>query len=134
MEKLLLYTDKDFQDLTMDIWLRSKTPALRPIAVKWFNEIKNCGNDVQDIFHDGYPIGCVNKAPFAYVNIFSSHVNVGFFYGADLDDKSGVLEGSGKRMRHIKLKPEVAYYDNEITNFIKAAYLDIKKRLDERHL
>ena len=132
MEKLLLYTDKDFQNLTMDIWLRSKSPVLAPIAVKWFNEIKSRGNDVQAIFHDGYPIGCVNNAPFAYVNVFSSHVNVGFFYGVSLNDKRGVLEGSGKRMRHIKIKPEVATNDNEIANFIKEAYLDIKRRLDER--
>ncbi|GHN01638.1 hypothetical protein WSM22_31270 [Cytophagales bacterium WSM2-2] len=129
MEKLLLYTGKDIQNLTMDEWLNSKATELRPIAVKWFDAIKNCGGDVVDIFHDGYPIGCVDQAPFAYVNAFSSHVNVGFFYGADLYDKNGLLEGSGKRMRHIKIRPGVAYDEKEVLNFIKAAYVDIKKRL-----
>ncbi len=129
MEKLLLYTGKDIQDLTMNSWLRGKAPELRPIATKWFDEIKNCGNDVQDIFHDGYPIGCVNNAPFAYVNAFSAHVNVGFFYGVDLFDKDGMLEGNGKRMRHIKIKPELKYDDAEIIGLIEAAYIDIKKRL-----
>ena len=131
MKKLLLYTGKDIQDLTMDSWLKSKSQQLRPLAVKWFSEIKNCGNDVQDIFHDGYPIGCVNSAPFAYVNAFSSHVNVGFFYGADLFDKNGILEGNGKRMRHIKIKPGLKYDDAEIITLIEAAYIDIKKRLNE---
>lgn len=133
MEKLLLYTGKDIQDLTMDTWLKGKSQELRPLAVKWFNEIKHCGNDVQDIFHDGYPIGCVNNAPFAYVNAFSYHVNVGFFYGVDLIDKNGILEGNGKRMRHVKIKPGQGYDEAEITNLIKAAYIDIKKRLNERY-
>ena len=131
MEKLLLYTGKDIQNLTMDAWLKGKPPELRPLAVKWFDEIRSCGSDVQDIFHDGYPIGCVNNAPFAYVNAFSSHVNVGFFYGADLEDKNGMLEGNGKRMRHIKVKPGLSYDGAGIKNLIKAAYIDVKKRLNK---
>lgn len=134
MEKLLLYTGKDLQDLTMDVWLKDKAPALQRLAIKWFNEIKNCGDDVQDIFHDGYPIACVNNAPFAYVNIFTSHANVGFFYGADLKDKKGILEGIGKRMRHIKIKPGLAQDEKEILDLIKGSYMDIKRRLNERHL
>ncbi|MGB3468296.1 MAG: DUF1801 domain-containing protein [Cyclobacteriaceae bacterium] len=131
MEKLLLYTGKDLQDITMNDWLLSKAPDLRPLAVKYFNEIKKCGNDVQDIFHDGYPIGCVHSAPFAYVNAFKNHVNVGFFYGSDLYDKNGLLEGNGKRMRHIKIKPELIYDDKEIIALIEASYIDINERLYE---
>lgn len=131
MEKLLLYTGKDIQKITMDAWLKDKAPELRPIVLKWFDEIKNCGEDVQGIFHDGYPIGCVENAPFAYVNAFTSHVNVGFFYGASLYDKNGLLEGTGKNMRHVKIKPGVSYAEIEIKILIKAAYGDIKRRLRE---
>jgi hypothetical protein len=35
---------------------------------------------------------------------FRVHVNVGFFHGASLDDRACLLEGSGKRMRHVKLR------------------------------
>lgn len=132
MEKLLLYTSKDLQDLTMEEWLKTKAPALQPIAKKWFAEIKNCGEDVEAIFHDGYPIGCVNQAPFAYVNAFTAHVNVGFFYGADLQNQSGMLEGSGKRMRHIKIKPDIVYDEREIVCLMRTAYIDIKRRLREQ--
>ncbi|MBV6645545.1 MAG: hypothetical protein KI790_08860 [Cyclobacteriaceae bacterium] len=131
MDKLLLYTGKDLQDLTMDVWLQNKAQVLRPLAIKWFDQIKSCGHDVQDIFHDGYPIGCVDHAPFAYVNVFSAHVNVGFFYGADLADENGILEGNGKRMRHVKLKPGSEPEDHHISSLIEASYLDIKKRLDK---
>jgi len=131
LEKLLRYSGKDLQDLTMDAWLKDKTPALRSIATRWFDVIKNCGDDVQGIFHDGYPIACVENAPFAYVNAFSAHVNVGFFYGADLYDKSGILEGTGKRMRHIKIKPGLILDEREIKILIKTSYADIKRRLRE---
>ena len=127
-----MYTGKDLQDLTMEEWLKTKAPALQPIAKKWFTEIKNCGEDVQAIFHDGYPIGCVNQAPFAYVNAFTAHVNVGFFYGAELYDQKGMLEGSGKRMRHIKIKPDIVYDEREIVRLMRTAYLDIKRRLREQ--
>lgn len=129
MEKLLRYTGKDIQDITMDSWLAKKPEHLHPIAIKWFRTIKECGNDVQDIFHDNYPMGCVQEAPFAYVNVFTSHVNVGFFYGTALPDHSGILEGTGKRMRHIKLRPGETHDDKAIKSLIEAAYSDIQKRL-----
>jgi hypothetical protein len=132
MEKLLLYAGKDLQDLTMEEWLKTKAPILQPIAKKWFTEIKNCGEDVQIIFHDGYPIGCVHQAPFTYVNAFTAHVNVGFFYGAELHNQNGMLEGSGKRMRHIKIKPDIVFDEREIVRLMRTAYIDIKRRLREQ--
>lgn len=115
----------------MEIWLESKAVALHPIVVKWFDIIKSSGPDVRDIFHDGHPIGCVDDAPFAYVNAFSAHVNVGFFYGAFLPDEKGLLEGTGKRMRHIKLKPGQSHDEEAISDLITLAYCDIQERLIE---
>lgn len=129
MEKLLRYEGKDIQDISLDSWLNQKPQALCPIALKWLKVIHHCGSDVQDIFHDGYPIGCVENAPFAYVNAFTAHVNVGFFYGVDLLDETGLLEGTGKRMRHIKLRPGHHHDDKAITTLIHLAYRDIKDRL-----
>ncbi len=129
MNTLLRYTGKDIEEMDFDPWLEQKPAALRPIALKWFTVIKNCGQDVEDIFHDGYPIGCVESAPFAYINAFTSHVNLGFFYGADLPDESGLLEGTGKRMRHIKLRPGGSYDEAAILSLIHLAYVDIKERL-----
>jgi hypothetical protein len=65
-----------------------------------------CGDDVRELLHDSHPTACVGEAAFAYVNAFTSHVNVGFSRGADLEDPSS-LEGTGKIMRHAKLKPDL---------------------------
>ncbi|MCB0490096.1 MAG: DUF1801 domain-containing protein [Cyclobacteriaceae bacterium] len=131
MQKLLRYSDKDIQDIKMDEWLERKPEVLRPIAIRWFDVIKACGPDVEDIFHDYYPMGCVDRTPFAYVNVFQSHVNVGFFYGTELEDTSGLMEGTGKLMRHIKLRPGEEVDEKAIEALIKAAYADIKRRLNQ---
>ncbi len=40
---------------------------------------------------------------FAYVAVFKNRINLGFYYGADLPDPDGLLEGTGKLLRHIKV-------------------------------
>jgi hypothetical protein len=54
--------------------------------------MRQCGGDVRELMHDGCPVACVADAPFGYVNTFKTHVNVGFFQGAALEDLSGLLE------------------------------------------
>ncbi|MGD2105352.1 MAG: DUF1801 domain-containing protein [Anaerolineae bacterium] len=44
-----------------------------------------------------------DNGPFSYVKAFKNHVNFGFWRGVDLTDEVGVLEGSGEKMRHVKL-------------------------------
>ncbi len=79
---------------------------LGAIAQHWFEVMRNCGDDVREVLHDGHPTACVADAAFAYVNAFKAHVNVGFFRGAEIADPDGLLEGTGKFMRHVKLGPE----------------------------
>jgi hypothetical protein len=40
------------------------------------------------------------------------------------------LEGSGKRMRHVKLRPGMAFDDRALRKLIEAAYSDIKARVE----
>lgn len=129
MEALLRFYGKDIEGTDFDLWLNQKAEALRPIAAKWFEAIRNAGPDVETIIHDNYPIGCIEDAPFAYVNVYIAHVNVGFFYGAYLPDPSGILEGNGRHMRHVKLRPGVGHNEQAILTLILAAYKDIKYRL-----
>jgi hypothetical protein len=116
------------RDPAVDVWL-TEGPELRSIARKWFVQIRQCGDDVRELMHDGCPVACVEDAPFAYVNSFKSHVNVGFFHGAMLEDPTGLLEGSGKRMRHVKLKPGPELNTAALRDLIDAAYSDIRARL-----
>jgi hypothetical protein len=114
----------------VDLWFADDPVELRSIAQQWFEQMRRCGDDVRELMHDGCPVACVEDAPFAYVNTFKSHVNVGFFYGAVLKDPARMLEGTGKRMRHVKLKPGSDPAAQGLRDLIQAAYLDIKVRLD----
>jgi hypothetical protein len=91
--------------------------------------MRQCGGDVRELMHDGCPVACVEDAAFGYVNLFKSHVNVGFFQGAMLADPAGLLEGSGKRMRHVKLSPDRDLDAAALRALIDSAYRDIKARL-----
>ena len=91
--------------------------------------MRGCGADVRELLHDGHPTACVGDAAFGYVNVFSSHVNVGFFHGAALDDPAGLLEGAGKRMRHVKVRWAQQVNAPALSELIGAAYRDIRLRL-----
>ena len=91
--------------------------------------MRRCGSDVRELMHDGLATACVGDAPFAYVGVFKAHVNVGFFHGAALPDPEKLLEGKGKRMRHVKLQPGHTYDESALEALISAAYRDIGARL-----
>jgi hypothetical protein len=118
-------------DRAVATWLNDEPVELRSIAKEWFAIMRRSGDDVRELMHDGCPVACVEDAPFGYVNTFKSHINVGFFYGALLEDPAGLLEGSGKRMRHVKLTPGSAFDAQGLRKLIAAAYTDIKTRLEE---
>jgi hypothetical protein len=111
-------------------WLTTGPIELKSIAQRWFRRVRQCGDDVRELLHDGCPVACVEDAAFAYVNTFKSHVGVGFFCGALLEDPASLLEGSGKRMRHVKLAPDCEPDAAALAELIDAAYCDIKARLD----
>ena len=119
------------RDPSIDRWLRSKPEELRPLAEVWFSRMRQCGADVRELMHDGCPVACVEDAPFGYVNAFQAHVNVGFFRGAELDDPAGLFEGTGKRMRHVKLRPGREIDLTALEDLVDAAYADIRARLAE---
>ena len=117
------------RDPAVDAWLRERPGELGAIARRWFELMRACGTDVRELLHDGHPTACVGDAAFGYVNAFTAHVNVGFFLGATLPDPERLLEGSGKFMRHVKLRPERAANAAALTRLIDAAYADMKGRL-----
>jgi hypothetical protein len=88
-----------------------------------------CGEDVRELLHDGHPTACVGDAAFGYVNAFKAHVNVGFFLGAEIADPEGLLEGDGKFMRHVKLRPDRGVDTSALRMLILTAYTNMKERL-----
>ena len=111
-------------------WMKRLHGELGEIAKRWFAAMRECGDEVREVLHDGAPTVCLGDAAFGYVNCFASHVNVGFFHGVALSDPTRLLEGCGKRMRHVKLKPEMLIDEAALRALIKNAYEDIKERVE----
>ena len=128
MDKILRFTGGSKRDPAVDNWLRTRSEEYRPIVHKWIERQRRCGADVRELLHDGAATACVGDVPFAYVGAFKNHVNVGFFNGAALDDPFGLLEGTGKRMRHVKLKPGAELDAHSLDELIRVAYLDGRAR------
>jgi hypothetical protein len=118
------------RDPAVDRWFDEPPHELRAVAREWFARMRACGDDVRELIHDGQPTACVGDAAFAYVDAFTAHVNVGFFRGASLQDPAGLLEGTGKYMRHVKLRPGGKIDAAALRLLIARAYRDIKARLE----
>ena len=113
----------------IDRWFAARQPELAAIAREWFAQMRSCGDDVTELLHDGHPTACVEDAAFGYVNVFSAHVNIGFFHGATLPDPTRVLQGTGRLMRHVKASPAALPDRAPLEALILAAYQDIKAKL-----
>src|SRR5215472_10189176 len=103
--RLLRFPTAVERDPAVDAWFESGGRKLAALARPWYECMRACGADVRELLHDGQPTACVGDAAFGYVDAFTAHVNVGFFAGSSLDDPKGLLEGAGKYMRHVKVRP-----------------------------
>ena len=130
MNQVLRFSGSVRRDPAIEAWMEEHAGELGVIAGRWFDVMRACGDDVRELLHDGCPVACIADAAFAYVNAFTSHVNVGFFRGAELSDPASLLEGSGKYMRHVKLRPESDVDATALLELVETAYTDMKERLE----
>lgn len=128
MRPLMRFPGAVRRDLAVRRWL-DEPGELRELARRWFETLRRCGADVTELLHDGMPTACVGDAAFAYVGAFKAHVNVGFFSGAELHDPNGLLQGTGKYMRHVKVVPATLPNEPALRALVDAAYADVKARL-----
>lgn len=129
MNQLFHFSNAVPMDPAIEAWMDDHAGELGEIARQWFEVMRDCGDDVRELLHDGHPTACVTDAAFAYVDAFSSHVNVGFYRGAEIEDPQGLLEGNGRFMRHVKLRPGVAFDSRAVKDLIETAYADIRRRM-----
>jgi hypothetical protein len=115
-------------DPAVEAWIQEHPGDLGAIAQRWFAVMRGCGDDVRELLHDGQPTACVGDAAFAYVDAFKAHVNVGFFRGAEIADPDGLLEGTGKVMRHVKLRAGGDVDATALMKLVETAYIDMKAR------
>jgi hypothetical protein len=129
MDELMRFPSAVRRDPAVDAWLGAQREDLRPLVTAWFERLRECGRDVRELMHDGFPTACVDDAAFAHVGAFKAHVNLYFYFGALLEDPSGLLEGTGKRGRHVKLRPGEEVDAAALSKLITFAHADLRARL-----
>ena len=126
---MLRFSGSVRHDPAIDAWLEQQTPELGSIARLWFGKIRKCGSGITELMHDGCATACIGDIPFAYVGVYKAHVNVGFFLGSMLPDPKRLLLGTGKRMRHVKVKPGEKLDSAALSALIDAAYHEVNSFL-----
>jgi hypothetical protein len=81
--------------------------------------------------HVDYGVGA-NKLSeiFGYLCPLQEYIRLGFYYGASLPDPSGLLVGTGKRLRHIKIYSLSEVEGPEVRQLLEAAVRERKKAFD----
>ncbi|WP_420139477.1 DUF1801 domain-containing protein [Sphingomonas sp.] len=115
-------------DPQVALWFAHGDP-LRALVEPWFERLRACGPDVRELIHDGRPTACVGDAAFAYVDAYAQHAAMGFFFGASLRDPTGILEGMGKRARHVKLRSDRMPDEAALSDLILVAYRHMHQHL-----
>ena len=128
--EILRFSGVRERDPAIDAWMKEHRGELGAIAQQWFEVMRKCGDEVREVLHDGCPVACLGDAPFGYVNVFTAHVNVGFFHGAALADPARLLQGTGRFMRHVRLKPGTVADAGSLSRLIETAWADIRERVE----
>jgi len=78
--ELLRFNGAVERDPAIDVWIKEHAGELGPH--QWLDVMRKCGDEVREFLYDACPVVCLGDVPFGYVNVFTSHLNVGFFHGA----------------------------------------------------
>jgi hypothetical protein len=117
-------------------WL-NKLPTNKKPAVNNLRElIGSVAPEAHEIiYHDALGYGPTDSGfdRILYVTVFEKHINLGFFFGGFLHDPQGLLLGSGKRMRHIKIEYMQDSDNQAIKSLLEQAWADGLKRVEQLH-
>jgi hypothetical protein len=103
-------------------WKGEAVEKLRSIVLDAAPEAKEAFKWSQPVYEFG--------GPFCYIKAFKEHVNFGFWRGVDLDDPMGLLQGSGEKMRHVKLTSVKDINEQAFSAFVRAAVTLNKEKGD----
>ena len=81
---------------SLEDWQQEVVEALHYLVREYVPDAEEAIKWSQPVFSRG--------GPFCYIKHAKGHVNLGFWWGVKLDDPAGVLEGSGEKMRHVKVR------------------------------
>ncbi len=110
--------------------------SMRPIATRLRELVLDVDSDAVEVVRPGDRAATYGLGPkkmsegYCYVLPHTNWVNLGFFQGAGLADPEGLLEGTGARLRHVKVRSTDAVEAPAIHALIVAALMERRAALD----
>lgn len=89
-------------DPRVDAWLRTQPKGLRDTCLAARAMLAEGLPGARETIKWGYPTW-VGNGNLVAIAPHSAHVNLQFYRGTSLPDPDGLLEGTGKQLRHVKL-------------------------------
>ena len=120
---------------TFDELMDIAEPAMRPIARRLREVVVKVDPDTVEVVRLGdraatYGVGPKKMSEgYAYVLPHKNWVNLGFYKGAELPDPAGIMEGTGKKLRHVKVRSVEEAARPELRALIEEALAERKQAL-----
>ena len=115
---------------TFEAFIDSVDPQLQSICMTLRDVIARCHPNFVEVVWTRQKIASYGVGPkkmsehYAYIGPQKTHVNLGFYHGVSLADPSGLLEGTGKNLRHVKIKSATEAKSARIKKLLVEAIAD----------
>ena len=114
---------------TVDAYVKELRPEQRRIVDAIRQLVKAAAPESTEAFKWAEPVFELN-GPFAWVKAHANHVTFGFWRGVDVDGGIGILESSGSKMGHIKLR-SVSDIDVRVLSAMVRKATDLNRKLGD---
>lgn len=120
---------------TFDDLLQIADERLRPIVTKLRDIVLEVHPDACEVVRLGDKAATYGLGPkkmsegYVYVLPYARWVNLGFYRGVDLNDPAGLLQGTGARLRHAKVRSLEEANAPALRALVHAAYDERKAAL-----
>ncbi|HVO56325.1 MAG TPA: DUF1801 domain-containing protein [Dongiaceae bacterium] len=105
----------------IDAYINQKNPALKPVADAVRALVRKAAPKSREIINPwGLPAFEWN-GPLCYLMAGKSHLTFGFPRGTSLLDPANLLQGTGKNLRHVKLREVADVHDANLKQLILQA-------------
>lgn len=121
---------------TVDDVLALADGIVRDILMQLRNLIVSLHPDTVEVARPGERSVAYGHGPkkmseaYVYLMPHARHLNLGFYHGVSMSDPEGLLEGTGKALRHVKLYSAEDAADPAIRRLIESAIAERREALE----
>ena len=123
---------------TFDQIIEGCDPAITAIVSALKEQITAVHSDHVEIVWPRLKIASYGIGPkkmsehYAYIAPQKKHVNLGFYHGATLKDPTGLMEGAGKKLRHVKIRSLAEVSKKELGDLLKASLVERRRAVERK--